>query len=73
MQTAFGIDSSSDDNKVHSEHFCQCCKLALDGVISAFDKATNYKLGIVPILWGMHSDDYSCAHVKKSAALHADM
>ena len=70
LQNAFGIDTNNDDNRVHPEHFCPSCKLALDRVITAKQRKIHYKCGTVPFHWEMHSDlecqvgDYTCAHIK---------
>ena len=38
LQNAFGINTNNDDSRVHPEHFCPSCKLALDRAISAMHK-----------------------------------
>ena len=75
MLQAFVIDTNNDDNRVHPEHFCLSCKLALDRAISAMHKNIHYKCSTAPFQYEMHSDleckvgDYTCAHIKYEVLL----
>ncbi|KAL5470753.1 hypothetical protein EMCRGX_G028766, partial [Ephydatia muelleri] len=71
LQTAFSINTNTDNAQVYPEHFCHCCHHTMQRIISA-RVGVHHRCALTPFVWEAHTNEGCkvCEHFSINAKGH---
>ena len=62
LQTAFSINTNTDNAQVYPEHFCHCCHHTMQRIISARVGGVHHRCALTPFVWEAHTNEGCKVH-----------